>query len=263
MPDVIYGADAAAAGMANVASTADVRDSYNEHNRTRDYVAQRTSAVTPIAKGGTAATTASEARTNLDVPSNADLDAAVAERVSNGSAGTNAIALRWEGGRIKMRVDATDVGDIANTGDTAANAATIGSVAGDLNDVYNGYMNGAIYSRTLGTRTSVYIQPDGTMGNSSSSERYKQDIEARDVPDEAVAALGVVEFAWRPDVVEGAPREVGLIAEAVEAAGLGWLVRNDDEGRPDGVNYEMLALALVPVVQRLLIRVAALEAGHA
>jgi hypothetical protein len=257
---VAIGDDALAAGMDVLDPSTDlVKDGAEEITKTRDYIAQRTNMVTPIANGGTGASNQTAARTNLDVPSNADLADGLSERVSNGSAGTNAIALRWEGGRIKMRVDATDVGDIANTGDTAANAATIGSVAGDLNNVYNGYMNGAIYSRTLGTRTSVYIQPDGTMGNSSSSERYKQDIEARDVPDEAVAALGVVEFAWRPDVVEGAPREVGMIAEAVEAAGLGWLVRNDDEGRPDGVNYEMLALALVPVVQRLLTRVAALE----
>ncbi|WP_228547613.1 hypothetical protein, partial [Filobacillus milosensis] len=36
-------------------------------NKSRDYIAQRTNAVTPIAKGGTGATTAEGARANLDL----------------------------------------------------------------------------------------------------------------------------------------------------------------------------------------------------
>jgi hypothetical protein len=40
MPDTIYGADAVAAGMDLVPSIDDARDSWNEHNHTRDLLAQ-------------------------------------------------------------------------------------------------------------------------------------------------------------------------------------------------------------------------------
>jgi hypothetical protein len=90
------GDDAIAAGMDILDPSTDlVRDGADEINKSRDYIAQRTAAVAPVAKGGTGSTNAAGARTNLDVPSNADLADGLSERVSNGSAGTNAIALRW------------------------------------------------------------------------------------------------------------------------------------------------------------------------
>lgn len=55
-------------------------------------------------------------------------------------------------------------------------------------------------------------------------------------------------------------REMGLIAERVEDAGLGWAAFYDADGRVEGLNYEMIGIALLPVVQRLITRVAALEA---
>lgn len=60
------GDDAAAAGMAIVnGATTQAKDIDTEINRTRDYVAQRTSAVTPVNRGGTGAQNAATARTNL------------------------------------------------------------------------------------------------------------------------------------------------------------------------------------------------------
>ena len=63
------GDDAAAAGYSLVSGTAGlVKDGDLEMNRTRDYIAQVKAlilAVWPISKGGTGATTAAQARTNL------------------------------------------------------------------------------------------------------------------------------------------------------------------------------------------------------
>jgi hypothetical protein len=67
------GDDAAAAGFALVPDTGvggEVRNGARELNRTRDYIAQVKNlilAVWPVNKGGTGATTASEARTNLGI----------------------------------------------------------------------------------------------------------------------------------------------------------------------------------------------------
>lgn len=68
------GDDAAAAGYSLVPNTgtgAEVRNGALELNRTRDYVAQVKAlilATWPISKGGTGATTAAGARTNLGIP---------------------------------------------------------------------------------------------------------------------------------------------------------------------------------------------------
>src|SRR5690606_23793059 len=59
---------AAAAGMDVLTGNEDRRLGYDEINKTRDYIADRTSEVTPIAKGGTGATTAAAARINLGIP---------------------------------------------------------------------------------------------------------------------------------------------------------------------------------------------------
>lgn len=56
------GDDAAAAGMAVLNGTEDRRNGWDQINLTRDYIAQRTSTVTPIAKGGTGQTTVAAAR---------------------------------------------------------------------------------------------------------------------------------------------------------------------------------------------------------
>jgi hypothetical protein len=67
------GDDAVAAGMTILDGSEQADDIDLEINRTRDYIAQRTSAVQPVASGGTGATDAAGARANLSVPSIADL----------------------------------------------------------------------------------------------------------------------------------------------------------------------------------------------
>ena len=61
------GDDAAAAGMDLVSGSALANTIDDELNKTRDYIAQRTSAETPVSKGGTGATTAAAARASLGV----------------------------------------------------------------------------------------------------------------------------------------------------------------------------------------------------
>ena len=54
---------------------------------------------------------------------------------------------------------------------------------------------------------------------------------------------------------------VGLIAEEVDALGLKEFVHYDNDGEPEGVQYERLSVALLAIVQDLATRVTALEAS--
>lgn len=248
------GDDALAAGMAVMTGNEPANTLDTEVNKTRDYIAQRTNAVQPLAKGGTGGTTAAAARANLNV-------AAANEVVKLGATG-NQITLRWENGRIRMRVDSTEVGDVANTGDISGLSSQLAAKANasQLNSLYEGNLSPNIYSRgTSGSWRSMAIQSNGVLAQTASAARYKKNIKALPVTDEQIKALRLVEFDWRSDGVH----DVGVIADEVKAAGLDEFVFHNDDGQIQGVHYERLAMALIPVVQRLLTRVEALEVKDA
>jgi hypothetical protein len=95
-----------------------------------------------------------------------------------------------------------------------------------------------------------------------SSRRFKKDIAALSPDKQAILAMQLVQFRYRVAVDEDQSLQVGLIAEDLHDLGLEWLVEYDDEGRPSGVRYFRIALALLPIVQDHEARIAALEAGN-
>lgn len=112
---------------------------------------------------------------------------------------------------------------------------------------------------TTSESPNVFVDPaTGALARSISSARYKVDVGPTAISVGAV--LGLVPVSWR-DAGGGSRRHVGLIAEDVEAAGLGWCVTRDAEGRVESLAYDRLAVALLAVVQSLAERVAALEAS--
>lgn len=107
-----------------------------------------------------------------------------------------------------------------------------------------------------------------------SSERIKRDIQDLAINPDAV--LQIRPRSWLPGPVEqhcpdwvhaqhadeechagavieppeGVGRDIGLVAEELDAVGLGDFVEYDEEDRPSAIRYDRLAVALVPVVQR-------------
>jgi hypothetical protein len=93
---------------------------------------------------------------------------------------------------------------------------------------------------------------NGSIGYVPSSLRFKQDVAAMTIDEQAVLALQLVSFRYTAAIEnlgDDAPTEVGLIAEQVHDLGMTWLVDYDDEGKPFGIKYERLAFALLPVIQ--------------
>lgn len=98
-----------------------------------------------------------------------------------------------------------------------------------------------------------YNGVNGRLRVVTSSRRYKQDV--ADAPDAVDAILSVSGRTWR-DRAEVAKnpttdaRYVGFIAEELHDAGLTDYIVYDDEGRPDAIEYDRLAVPLLELCKR-------------
>lgn len=226
------GDDALAAGMDVVDPATDlVKDGYDEINKTRDYIAQRTSTVTSVAQGGTGSTNPTGARANLD-------------------------AAKTDHLHLISQVYALDgVTPYATALQAALNAMTAASLqkAGDT-------MTGHFWSpiaRSTPVNTSfvaAYLNGDGRLGANPSAAKYKHDIEDYDG---SVLGLRAVTYVLNDDPL-GTVR-VGVVAD--EANEIEPLLVVHEDGEVESFKYELLAVALLRDVQRLAARVDELEAG--
>ena len=108
-----------------------------------------------------------------------------------------------------------------------------------------------IYSQAVSGRT-VLVSSAGTLGTSSSSRRFKENI--TNLPYEAadILKLNPIIFQYREDhLEEGADRpiEVGLIAEELADLGFEELIFRGTDGQPNAIAYEKIAVALLKVCQ--------------
>lgn len=250
------GDEAVTEGMDKVLGTADRRLGYDEINKTRDYIAQKfkaiRDAIRSIATGGTGASTAAGARTNLAVP-----ETAVAG-LKFTSPGFGRISYQAPGVAYE-----TELATAEQVAGKASSSTVTAALAGKADsNTKDGYLNPSVYARTLGGSYRVcYINSDGTLGWVSSSRRHKKDIHPADVDVQAVLSLELVSFLYKVEIDTDRRAELqhGLIAEQLDEAGLDWLVDYGADGLPEGVRYDRLALALLPVVQDLAARISAIE----
>jgi hypothetical protein len=169
--------------------------------------------------------------------------------------------------------------DLASPGAIAPTTVTAsGDVKAPSARVTNLFASAAPTNNITGTRVTAWLQTaDGMLGMATSSRRYKQDIEPADLDVDAVLAIELVRYRYiaevrkrddpdyehyvGPDYVPA--MELGVIAEQLDDLGLKDFVvyAPDGEGgeRPDGVHYELLALALLPTIQEQARRLTDLE----
>jgi len=129
-----------------------------------------------------------------------------------------------------------------------------------------------IYNTGAATTTSsanVFMNSSsGLIARVTSSERYKVEIAPEAIPAQSVMALipksyvDKAEYEANNNSATGLPRYLGLIAEDLAQLPVlkDLLVNYNEEGQPDSVNYDRIAIALVPLVQDLNNRLIALEA---
>ena len=124
---------------------------------------------------------------------------------------------------------------------------------------YNVYM---VSGDTTASNANLFINSTtGQLARSTSSRRYKTDIETVSYTDSAIKSLRPVKYHGIEDLKRGdSTWYTGLIAEEVAAIpGLELLVNYTPEGIPEAVNYAGLSVVLADVVSRILDRLDALE----
>lgn len=136
-------------------------------NRLADYLATRTPSPTPVGKGGTNATTAAQARTNLAVVGTAE--------VYNGQADRSGYIVKYNSGGTVTVLDPSANGHAATKRYVDDKVAAI--PAGGVPST-GGTFTGNVFFPNAVPATSgyqvAYINGDGRLSRNASSERYKK-----------------------------------------------------------------------------------------
>lgn len=129
----------------------------------------------------------------------------------------------------------------------------------------------AVYNRTYGSSSNMYITESGTLGRSTSATKYKLNItEAPEIEDLGLKLLTVMPKYWfdksnielaAKDLTYGGLNDVdpitlrphyGLIAEDLLGAGLEMFISTKYQtGEIEGIEYDRLWVTLIPIVKNL------------
>ena len=180
---------------------------------------------------------------------------------------SNTDAANWSGGDEKMRIDSSGnllVGRTASIGSakflvkasTTGTGAWVTYTANTADAVLFGVLdNGGIstgsftsspYNLTTGSAANMYVASDGILYRSTSSLKYKTDVQdaAHGLAD--VLKLRSVTYKAKND---GDTVFGGLIAEEVHEAGLTEFVQYAADGSPDAIHYGNMVALLAKSIQ--------------
>jgi hypothetical protein len=156
----------------------------------------------------------------------------------NGNTATGAGALPNNtsgGGNIAVGADA----GVSVT--TANNVICIGLPG---QNVSNSCYIGQIFGTTSSGGIGVFINSDGKLGTTTSSQRFKEAIKPMERASEALFALKPVTFHYKKQIDPAAISQFGLVAEDVEKVNPDLVVR-DKEGKPYSVRYDQVNAMLL------------------
>ncbi|MCM0599232.1 phage tail protein [Periweissella fabalis] len=117
------------------------------------------------------------------------------------------------------------------------------------------------YDNTTSASSNVVVYGNGALLRSTSATKYKTSIHRTNGSHLGDKLLNVPMATWydkatirrfKEEKDEQKPRvEFGMIAEDLADAGLDWLVVRDPNGEIEGIKYDRLAVALIPVIKNL------------
>ncbi|WP_324722243.1 gp58-like family protein [Latilactobacillus curvatus] len=118
------------------------------------------------------------------------------------------------------------------------------------------------YVKTNSSSPNVVVAADGALVRSTSASKYKTDIIRTNIPDYGEKLLNLPTATWTdiaetkrfrddPTTQPEPTRNFGMIAEDLADAGLEMLVVRGLDGELEGINYDRIGPALIPVIAKL------------
>lgn len=118
------------------------------------------------------------------------------------------------------------------------------------------------YLKTASGSANVIVAADGALVRSTSASKYKTDIIRTNIPDYGEKLLNLPTATWTdiaetkryrddPTTQPEPTRNFGMIAEDLADAGLEMLVVRGLDGELEGINYDRIGPALIPVIAKL------------
>jgi hypothetical protein len=150
-------------------------------------------------------------------------------------------------GRGALATNISGSGNIAlgagsgNNVTTASNVICIGAGGQNLG---NSCYIGNVFGVTSPAGVPVFINANNRLGTTTSSRRFKENIQPMDKASEALLALKPVAFRYKKEVDPEGTLQFGLVAEEVEQVNPDLVVR-DKEGKPYSVRYDQVNAMLL------------------
>lgn len=132
---------------------------------------------------------------------------------------------------------------IGNTGANESNTVRIGNLT------HTSAFIPGIHSSTSTSGIPVLVNSSGKLGTTTSSRRFKTDIESIGDTSGALLRLRPVSFRYNQDIDPEGIKQYGLIAEEVAQVMPDLIVEGDD-GKPYTVKYHLLTTLLLNELQR-------------
>lgn len=212
-----------------------------------------------IADGGTGASTAAAARTNLSVPGLTTTNTFTAQQTISGTApilefNETDIAKSWytviDSGNYSVRETSTAGANIR-----------FNILAGGAVEIPGTIDSDGTYASTTASAANLVIQSTGLMQRSTSALKYKDDVQP--IPAsmiDAFLSLSGVTYKSKCEGDDASKRHIGMIADYAHAAGLTELVTYGETGDVESFQYDRCVALLLEALKALRDRVAALEA---
>ena len=145
-----------------------------------------------------------------------------------------------------------------------------GSNPGSRVAIHGDYVHiASAYEKTTGNSPNVFVASDGALVRSTSASKYKTMISRSHSLDYGERLLSLPTATWLDKAEEkryasGESKDkpvmhFGMIAEDLAAAGLEMLVSRGQDGELEGIQYDRIAPALLPVIKDLQDRIEKLE----
>lgn len=119
------------------------------------------------------------------------------------------------------------------------------------------------YKHTSSSSANVVVAKDGALIRSSSASKYKLDIKNDVDLEDSLKLIDVPLSTWvdKHEHEESGSNEryFGMIAEDLRDVGLEYLVQYGEDNEVEGINYDRVALLLIPLVKELKDRIEELE----